>query len=257
MDYLEDACGLYWLGGLDRVEQLVNEFSVTLPIDKAWKILTNVEKIAPCLPGAALEEIDGDVYSGSVKIKVGPIVTSYKGKASFVEIDDVAYKAVLKADGRDTKGQGNASATITAQLKAKGENTDVTVTTDLAITGKVAQFGRGILADVSTRLINQFVSSLEDLIANDSKSVSENTKGVFSDFSVNGLNNEADDDSAKDAIPSGPRKFEHKDQEPVDLLDIAGAPLKKLLIPAGISALLVILFLIGRRRKAKGKLAKG
>ena len=134
------------------MEQLVNEFSVSLPIDKAWAILTDVEKIAPCLPGAALEEIDGEVYSGSVKVKVGPIVASYKGKASFIEMDKDAHKAVLKAEGRDTKGQGNASATITAELTAVGDATKVKVSTDLAITGRVAQFGRGVLSDVSSKV---------------------------------------------------------------------------------------------------------
>jgi carbon monoxide dehydrogenase subunit G len=142
--------------------ELNNEFEVERPIDEAWQVLTDVERIAPCLPGAQLEEIEGDEYRGVVKVKVGPITAQYKGKATFVEKDDAAKKAVLKAEGRDSRGQGNASALITAQLTEAGSGrTKVVVNTDLTVTGKVAQFGRGVMADVSERLLGQFVSNLE------------------------------------------------------------------------------------------------
>ncbi len=141
--------------------ELTNEFHVAVPLERAWAVLTDVELIAPCLPGAQLEEIEGNEYRGGVKIKVGPITAQYKGKATFLEKDDVNHKAVLRAEGRDTKGQGNASATITATLVAAGTGTDVKVSTDLTITGKVAQFGRGVLADVSAKILGQFVTCLE------------------------------------------------------------------------------------------------
>ena len=141
--------------------ELTNEFHVAVPLERAWAVLTDVELIAPCLPGAQLEEIEGNEYRGGVKIKVGPITAQYKGKATFLEKDDVNHKAVLRAEGRDTKGQGNASATITATLIASGTGTDVKVSTDLTITGKVAQFGRGVLADVSAKILGQFVTCLE------------------------------------------------------------------------------------------------
>jgi uncharacterized protein len=141
--------------------ELTNEFHVAVPLERAWAVLTDVELIAPCLPGAQLEEIEGNEYRGGVKIKVGPITAQYKGKATFLEKDDVNHKAVLRAEGRDTKGQGNASATITATLIAAGTGTDVKVSTDLTITGKVAQFGRGVLADVSAKILGQFVTCLE------------------------------------------------------------------------------------------------
>jgi uncharacterized protein len=141
--------------------ELTNEFHVAVPVDRAWAVLTDVELIAPCLPGAQLEEIEGNEYRGGVKIKVGPITAQYKGKATFLEKDDVNHRAVLRAEGRDTKGQGNASATITATLVAAGTGTDVKVSTDLTITGKVAQFGRGVLADVSAKILGQFVTCLE------------------------------------------------------------------------------------------------
>jgi len=141
--------------------ELSNEFVVPVAIDEAWKLLTDVELIAPCMPGAELQEIDGAEYRGVVKVKVGPITAQYKGKATFVEKDDAAHKAVLRAEGRDTRGQGNANATITATLESEGDGTKVKVVTDLSITGRAAQFGRGVMADVSTKLLGQFVNCLE------------------------------------------------------------------------------------------------
>jgi carbon monoxide dehydrogenase subunit G len=142
---------------------LKHEFTVEKPIDEAWKILTNVELIAPCLPGAQLEEVEGDTYRGMVKVKVGPIAAAFKGQASFIERDDANYRAVLKGEGRDTGGKGNASANITAAMTAVSPtSTKVDVTTDLTITGKVAQFGRGAMADISDKLLGQFVENLNN-----------------------------------------------------------------------------------------------
>ena len=142
--------------------ELSNEFRVSVPVDEAWNVLTDVERIAPCMPGAELQEVQGDEYRGIVKVKVGPITAQYKGAARFVEKDDSAHRAVLKAEGRDTRGQGNANATIVATLQPDGKGTAVKVVTDLTVTGKVAQFGRGVLADVSTKLLSQFVDCLHD-----------------------------------------------------------------------------------------------
>jgi carbon monoxide dehydrogenase subunit G len=144
--------------------ELTNEFEVAVPIEEAWTVLTDVERIAPCLPGAELQEVEGDQYRGIVKVKVGPITASYKGSARFEEMDAIAHRAVLKAEGRETRGQGNASATISATLSPSGDGTKVEVVTDLAITGKVAQFGRGVLADVSGKLLDQFVHNLETMV---------------------------------------------------------------------------------------------
>ncbi len=154
--------------------ELTNRFRVGVPVADAWAVLTDVERIAPCLPGAQLQEIEGDEYRGIVKVKVGPITAQYKGKATFLEKDDTKHVAVLKAEGRDTRGQGNASATITATLTPHGDGTAVTVVTDLTITGKVAQFGRGVLVDVSGKLLTQFVECLEnDLLGGASASPAE------------------------------------------------------------------------------------
>lgn len=141
--------------------ELTNDFRVALPVERAWAVLTDLERIAPCMPGAQLQEIEGDEHRGIVKVKVGPITAQYKGKASVVSRDDSAHVAVLRAEGQETRGQGNASATITATLTPDGEGTAVSVVTDLTITGKVAQFGRGVLVDVSAKLLDQFVACLE------------------------------------------------------------------------------------------------
>ena len=141
--------------------ELVNEFSVRVPVDQAWAVLTDLERIAPCMPGFELEAVEGDEYRGVVKVKVGPIVAQYRGVASFRERDEANHRAVVRAEGRDTRGQGNASATVTATLAPENGGTRVSVHTDLAITGRVAQFGRGVLADVSSRLLGDFVQALE------------------------------------------------------------------------------------------------
>ena len=146
--------------------ELVHEFTVAVPVEQAWDVLTDVARIAPCMPGAELTEVDGDTYHGRVKIKVGPITAQYKGTASFAEKDEAARRVVLKASGRDTRGQGTASATVTAAMAEEAGSTTVSIVTDLSVSGRVAQFGRGVMADVSARLLQQFVHNLEaDVLA--------------------------------------------------------------------------------------------
>ena len=148
--------------------ELVNEFTVNRPIDEAWAVLTDVERIAPCLPGAQLQEIEGEKYRGVVKVKVGPISAALKGEAHFVERDDTNHRAVLKGEGRDTKGNGNASALITASLQpTSATSSKCVVHTKLDMTGKVAQFGRGALADISSKLMQQFAKNLDEMLAKD------------------------------------------------------------------------------------------
>jgi hypothetical protein len=145
-----------------------NEFTVGAPVDEAWTVLTDIERIAPCMPGAQLTGSDGDVHSGKVKIKVGPVVAQYAGTVRFAEKDDAAHRAVIDAKGRDTRGAGNASAMITAELREDGGRTRVTVATDLKISGKLAQFGSGMIKEVSTKLLTQFVDCLETKLAAES-----------------------------------------------------------------------------------------
>ncbi|MFN8101460.1 MAG: SRPBCC family protein [Mycobacterium sp.] len=141
--------------------ELVNEFRVPVPIGKAWEVLTDVERIAPCIPGAELLSVDGDDFTGKVKVKVGPISVAYQGNGTFLEKDAAAHRAVIRGTAKETRGAGNAAAVITCELKDAGTETGCVITTDLTVSGKAAQFGRGVLADVSAKLIGQFAQRLE------------------------------------------------------------------------------------------------
>ncbi|MFE9914057.1 SRPBCC domain-containing protein [Micromonospora sp. NPDC005553] len=145
--------------------KITNEFAVTVPIDRAWAVLTDLEGLAPCLPGAQLTDVDGDVYQGRVRVKVGPVVSEFAGTARFVEKDDAAYRGVIDAKGRDARSTGNASALVTAHLRPDGDRTLVSVDTDLKISGKLAQFGSGMIKEVSGKLLAQFVANLEAKLA--------------------------------------------------------------------------------------------
>lgn len=212
---------------------LNNSFEVAADRATAWRVLNDVERIAPCLPGAQLEEVDGDEYKGNVKVKVGPISAQYKGKATFIEQNEAEGKVIIKGAGRDSRGAGNANALITATLhEIDADNTRVDVHTDLSITGKAAQFGRGVMGDVSAKLMGQFAENLQELLA-------EEQAG----------DDAAEDSVVDDAAPAepvaaaeGPRKINMPEAEAVDLLDAAGASVFKRALPiAGIAALLLIL----------------
>ncbi len=144
--------------------ELQNEFTVSVPVEQAWTVLTDVERVAPCIPGATLEEAEGEEYRGTVRLKVGPITVQYRGTARFVELDAPGTRAVLRAEGRETRGQGGASATISASLAPEKDATRIKIVTDLTVTGRVAQFGRGVLAEVSNKLVQQFVECLETTV---------------------------------------------------------------------------------------------
>jgi uncharacterized protein len=216
--------------------ELNHEFNVNVPAEQAWSVLTNVEMIAPCLPGAQLQEVEGDTYRGVVKIKVGPIVAQFKGQAVFAERDDVNKKAVLKAEGRDTGGKGNANASITAQLTQISDSvTKVNVDTDLAITGKVAQFGRGALADVSDKLLAQFAASLNELL--ESQPAAESAPVVQTETV-------APETAAEQ--PAEVRKIDAPEAKPIDLIGTAGGTMAKMVAPIviGVAAIVVLAVLI-------------
>jgi carbon monoxide dehydrogenase subunit G len=147
--------------------QLEHSFTVPVGIDDAWKVLLDIERVAPCMPGAALETVHGDDFTGTVKVKLGPIALTYKGKASFVEKDEAAHRATIHAQGRDARGNGTASAKVTATLTDQSGETKVDVVTDLDITGKPAQFGRGVMVDVGNKLIGQFADCLAGKLSGD------------------------------------------------------------------------------------------
>jgi carbon monoxide dehydrogenase subunit G len=234
--------------------ELTNDFRVAVPPSTAWTVLTDVERIAPCMPGAQLQEVEGDEYRGVVKVKVGPITAQYKGKAMFQELDETGHRAVLRADGRDTRGQGNASATITATLTPDGEGTHVTVQTDLTVTGKVAQFGRGVMADVSTKLLGQFVDCLESTVlsapgdgADSGTNPSEEERQAIGVPEGSIEENAAAGDTAASAV----RTIEGPAAQPVDLTKALGAPVIKRVAPIVIVVALgwLLRVLIRRRRR--------
>ena len=138
-----------------------NEFTVSVPIEQAWDIMLDLERVAPCLPGAAIQGSEDDEYRGTMKVKIGPITANYKGTVKVEEADEENHRAVVQATGRDARGQGTASATIVSTLQGEGEQTRVTVETDMHLTGRAAQFGRGIAQDVATKMLGQFADCLE------------------------------------------------------------------------------------------------
>ena len=211
---------------------LNHEFIVNVPINDAWVILTDLERIAPCLPGAQLTEVEGDTYRGQVKVKVGPIVAQFKGQASFVTRDDAAHTASLKAEGRDTTGKGTAAATITAQLTSvTPTSTKCTVVTDLTISGKVAQFGRDALADVSDKLLAQFADNLNQLISSAPATTTTSTTTSTTTTTP------APVAAASPEI----RKIESAEVAPLDLLGTAGAPILKRAIPVVVALIVAVI----------------
>lgn len=140
--------------------KLSNDITVPAPIEEAWELMLDVERVAPCLPGASIEESDGDEYKGSMKVKIGPIVSQFEGTLKIDEADEEARRAVMSAKARDSRGKGSANATITSTLEPAEEGTRVTVETDLRVTGPAASFGRGVMEDVSAMLMTQFADCL-------------------------------------------------------------------------------------------------
>ena len=244
--------------------EITDQFRVSTPIDQTWKVLLDIERIAPCLPGAQLEEIHGDEFRGVVKVKVGPITAQYKGTARLAEVDEAARRIVIDASGRDTRGQGNASAKILVTMTGDASGTEVSVHTDLSITGKVAQFGRGVLGDVSAKLLGQFVERLEaDVLNGDAPApapavASEPEPSAAAPGESAGIGSAANGSAAApvtavaDVAPvaaEGPRRIESAEVEPVDLLATAGAPVGRRLIPIAIGAVVAfVLFRWWRRR---------
>lgn len=262
-------------------EKLVNEFTVNRPIDEAWAIIIDVERIAPCLPGAQLQEIEGETYRGTVKVKLGPMTPAFKGQATILEQDDAARHIVIKAEGRDTGGRGNAAAEISAQAESLSPtSTRCVVTTDLHMTGKVAQFGRfGVLREISENLMAQFASNLNTMLDDDSAPPASHDPVddvVSDDVPASGAgardgqqdvgptdveptdagHPEADHTPVSELRPagasqSGPsprvRKIDSPETEPVDFAGVAGPAILKRLVPV-VGALLFLLVLLRRRR---------
>ena len=231
--------------------KIENEFTVSLPIERAWEVLTDLAEIAPCLPGAQLTGVEDGVYSGKMKIKVGPVISDYAGTARFIEKDDEAHRAVIDAKGKDSRGAGNAAAAIHASLRAEGDRTVVSVNTDLNISGKVAQFGSGMIKEVSAKLLGQFVVNLEQrLLASESAQAAAGETATA-----------APSPASPDPVPSGvaaapadapvltlrpTRPVVTAEPEPLDLMSLAGGSVYKRLIPVALGAAAIVAVVIYR-----------
>ena len=147
--------------------ELEHSFTVPVPVDRAWDVLLDVERVAPCMPGASLDSVAGDEIKGRIKVKVGPISMTYAGTARFTERDAATGVMKLEAAGKETRGAGTASATVRSELHGEGDETHVVVNTSLNVTGRPAQFGRGVMADVGGKLIGIFAANLADMLRAD------------------------------------------------------------------------------------------
>jgi uncharacterized protein len=220
--------------------KLDNEFTVGVPIEQAWAVLTDLELIAPCMPGAQLTGVNDDVYTGKVKIKVGPVTAEYTGTARFTEKDQASYRAVIDARGRDSRGNGNANAVISAQLQPAAAGTQVNVSTDLTIAGRIAQFGSGMIKEVSARLLGQFTDCLEGKLAAGEAAPAgqpaEEPAAGSNGSLVAGTETQAAAPAAEAATPA------------LDLMTVAGGAIYKRLVPlvVGVIVLAVIIYLIVR-----------
>ncbi len=223
--------------------ELNHDFQVSVPIEQAWGVLTDLERIAPCMPGAQLVEVDGDEYRGVVRVKVGPITTQYKGTAKMVDLDPIAHRAVLRAEGRETRGQGAASATVTATLTASEGGTEVHIETDLDISGKVAQFGRGALGEVSGKILDQFVRELEANVLTGPAASTDAGEAAPTPSGPSGS-------SGATTVGTEPtrRAIDSPAAAPVDLLDAAGPSVLKRVLPL---VLVFVLFTVVRRLRRR------
>lgn len=214
--------------------KLEHAFTVPVPVDRAWQVLRDVERIGPCMPGATIDSVDGEQFSGRVKVKVGPITVTYRGDARFVDVDDARHAASIQATGKETRGSGTARATVTAVLTEHGGQTDVELTTDLTVTGKPAQFGRGVMEDVGNKLIGQFAECLSTELGR------TEVPPAAPAATAPGEPAAAEGESTPPSRPTA---------EAIDLFDVAGSPVAKRVAPvaAALAVLGLIVWLLRRR----------
>ena len=224
--------------------ELQHSFSVPVDVDRAWAVLVDIEQVAPCMPGAALDTVDGDEFTGSVKVRLGPIGITYKGKARFVEKDEVAHRAVIDAQGKDARGNGTASATVTATLHPQDDGTRVEVNTDLAITGKPAQFGRGVMVDVGNKLIGQFADCLAGKLAKPAGPAADGPAPA-APAAVSGPPPAASQPDTPQTSPEAPPE----EVAPIDLMASAGPAVLKRLAPVALLLAVLVLVIVLRRRR--------
>ncbi len=242
--------------------QLEHSFTVPVPPAQAWKVLLDLERVAPCMPGATLESVTGTEFAGKVKVKVGPITVTYRGTVRFTEKDEDGLRVTVEAKAKETRGTGTAAATVQAWLTpADGGDTRVDVTTDLTITGKPAQFGRGVMAEIGGKLIGQFAACLaEELTAPASttalraaeKRATPSTTSSAADWQPPAAEpGPAPEPEGRPPVYRPPVTPERRRAaEPIDLLETAAGPLAKRLGPAlAVLGLAAVLFAVRRRRR--------
>ncbi|MCT2582680.1 SRPBCC family protein [Actinophytocola gossypii] len=242
--------------------KLEHSFSVPADVETVWAAVLDPERVAPCMPGATLSEVDGDTFKGAVKVKVGPISLQYKGSGEFLEKDDAARRLVIKASGKDTRGNGTASATVTVTLRPDGGGTAGTVDTDLSITGKPAQFGRGLIAEVGGKILDSFATCLATKLAPAGEppklaavpdtvvDPADRAEAVATGAKAGAATAKADPTTEPRprlaAVTTPPDKPE---SEPIDLLSYAGPSVLKRVVPLVAAALAVVAVVARRRRK--------
>jgi uncharacterized protein len=236
--------------------EMDHSFSVPVPPDRAWDVLLDVEKIAPCMPGATVDEFDGEVVTGRIKVKVGPVSLTYRGTAKFTERDPDARVILLEASGKETRGAGTASATVRATLEPEpgGEGTTASMHTTMNVTGRPAQFGRGVMVEVGSKLVEQFAQNLRQLIAEDGaaggKAVEAEAAGTSQDGPGSTQPSPVVPAAATPATPPAPPPAASADS--INLVKLVGPSLLKRVIPVAVAA--AGLALLGRwlfRRGAK------
>lgn len=226
-----------------------HEFTVPVPVEQAWAVLLDVERVAPCLPGAALDTFEGDEFTGRMKVKVGPITVTYRGTATFQDVDKDAYALTIQASGKESRGAGTAAATVRARMTPRDDSTLVSVETSFNVTGRPAQFGRGVMAEVGGKLIDRFAENLARLL---SESTVEQAPAVTADEQrhLAAVPSPEEARATEEATrPVGTlRTSRTPDEEALDLLEIAGQPLLKRLAPvAGVVAVLIVIAWVIRR----------
>ncbi|MFI6505307.1 SRPBCC family protein [Nonomuraea typhae] len=226
-----------------------HEFTVPVPVEQAWAVLLDVERVAPCLPGATLEAFESDEFTGRMKVKVGPITVTYRGTARFEDVDKDNHTLTLRASGKEARGPGTASATVVANLAAADGATAVRVETTFNVTGRPAQFGRGVMAEVGAKLIDRFAANLAELLAEpaaEAAAVPQETAAVSQEKEAGERRLSA---VPEDAHPGGTlRTSRTADEEALDLLEVAGTPLLKRVAPlvGGLVLVALIAWLIRR-----------
>ncbi|MET8985207.1 SRPBCC family protein [Nonomuraea wenchangensis] len=235
-----------------------HEFTVPVPVEQAWAVLLDVERIAPCLPGATLDIFEGDEFTGRMKVKVGPITVTYRGSARFEDVDKDSRSLTIQASGKEARGSGTASATVKARLTPREESTAVTVETTFNVTGRPAQFGRGVMAEVGSRLLDRFAANLAELLSEpreqpqvQEQPAEEQPKEEEERHLTAVPTPVPAPEPAPPHAQGTVRTSRSPDEEALDLLEIAGQPVLKRLAPVAgaLAVLLIVIWVVRRLRR--------